>query len=298
MSPSSRQLGWRPKHRPTRRHRGDLPVVSQSDPRAAAGHDRRASLMPAGARSPASPARTARTSPSCCSHKGYEVHGIVRRSVDDQHARLDHIYQDPTTKTGASTCTTATSTDSTLLDAPARADPARRGVPPRGAEPRPGQLRDARVHRRRHRRSAPCACSRPSASYGGAGALLPGVVVGDVRLHLPRRRTKRRRSTRAARTASPRCSRTGRRSTTARPTACSPVNGILFNHESPRRGETFVTRKITRGVARIVQGKQEHAATSATSTPSATGVSPATTSRRMWRMLQADKPDDYRHRHR
>src|SRR5262245_38106230 len=35
------------------------------------------------------------------------------------------------------------------------------------------------------------------------------------------------------------------------------VNGILFNHESPRRGETFVTRKITRAAARIRHGKQE-----------------------------------------
>ena len=34
-------------------------------------------------------------------------------------------------------------------------------------------------------------------------------------------------------------------------------NGILFNHESPRRGETFVTRKITRAVANIVAGKQK-----------------------------------------
>src|SRR5690606_16786160 len=33
------------------------------------------------------------------------------------------------------------------------------------------------------------------------------------------------------------------------------VNGILFNHESPRRGETFVTRKVTRGIARILAGK-------------------------------------------
>ncbi len=35
-------------------------------------------------------------------------------------------------------------------------------------------------------------------------------------------------------------------------------NGILFNHESPRRGGTFVTRKVTRGVAAILAGKQEH----------------------------------------
>ena len=36
------------------------------------------------------------------------------------------------------------------------------------------------------------------------------------------------------------------------------TNGILFNHESPRRGETFVTRKITRSVANILAGKEEH----------------------------------------
>jgi GDPmannose 4,6-dehydratase len=56
-------------------------------------------------------------------------------------------------------------------------------------------------------------------------------------------------------------------------------NGILFNHESPRRGETFVTRKITRAVARIKLGLQESSSW-ATSTPSATGALPATTSRR------------------
>ena len=36
-------------------------------------------------------------------------------------------------------------------------------------------------------------------------------------------------------------------------------NGILFNHESPRRGGTFVTRKVTRGIASILSGKAEHA---------------------------------------
>ena len=48
-------------------------------------------------------------------------------------------------------------------------------------------------------------------------------------------------------------------------------NGILFNHESPIRGETFVTRKITRAVAAIHLGIQEHSI-SAISTPSATGA--------------------------
>ena len=51
-------------------------------------------------------------------------------------------------------------------------------------------------------------------------------------------------------------------------------NGILFNHESPLRGETFVTRKITRAVAAIKLGRQD-GCTSATSMPSATGATPA-----------------------
>ena len=53
-------------------------------------------------------------------------------------------------------------------------------------------------------------------------------------------------------------------------------NGILFNHESPIRGETFVTRKITRAVARIALGCRTRC-TWATWTPSATGAMPATT---------------------
>ena len=55
-------------------------------------------------------------------------------------------------------------------------------------------------------------------------------------------------------------------------------NGILFNHEGPMRGETFVTRKITRAVAAIERGCRS-GSISATSTPSATGAMRATTSR-------------------
>ncbi len=55
-------------------------------------------------------------------------------------------------------------------------------------------------------------------------------------------------------------------------------NGILFNHESPIRGETFVTRKITRALARIKLNLQT-ACTSATWTPNATGATPRTTSK-------------------
>ena len=51
-------------------------------------------------------------------------------------------------------------------------------------------------------------------------------------------------------------------------------NGILFNHESPRRGETFVTRKITRAVASIVAGKQEQAVPGESGCETGTGAMP------------------------
>jgi GDPmannose 4,6-dehydratase len=69
-------------------------------------------------------------------------------------------------------------------------------------------------------------------------------------------------------------------------------NGILFNHESPRRGETFVTRKITRGVANIVAGNQDKLYLGNLDAKRDWGYAPEYVEG-MWRMLQADKPDDY-----
>ncbi|TSE00411.1 GDP-mannose 4,6-dehydratase [Skermania sp. ID1734] len=70
------------------------------------------------------------------------------------------------------------------------------------------------------------------------------------------------------------------------------VNGILFNHESPRRGETFVTRKITRAVARINAGLQSHLYLGNIDAIRDWGYAPEYVEG-MWRMLQVDQPDDY-----
>ncbi|WP_431038542.1 GDP-mannose 4,6-dehydratase [Streptomyces sp. P6-2-1] len=70
------------------------------------------------------------------------------------------------------------------------------------------------------------------------------------------------------------------------------VNGILFNHESPRRGETFVTRKITRAVARIKAGLQEHLYLGNLDAVRDWGYAPEYVEA-MWRMLQHDEPTDY-----
>lgn len=71
--------------------------------------------------------------------------------------------------------------------------------------------------------------------------------------------------------------------------ACS---GILFNHESPRRGETFVTRKISRAVAAIKLGLQEDLYLGNLDAKRDWGYAPEYVEG-MWRMLQIDTPDDY-----
>ena len=70
------------------------------------------------------------------------------------------------------------------------------------------------------------------------------------------------------------------------------VNGILFNHESPRRGETFVTRKITRAVARIFLGLQDNLYLGNLDARRDWGFAPEYVEA-MWLMLQADTPEDY-----
>ena len=69
-------------------------------------------------------------------------------------------------------------------------------------------------------------------------------------------------------------------------------NGILFNHESPRRGETFVTRKITRAVARIKAGLQDKLYLGNLDARRDWGYAQEYVEA-MWLMLQQDKPDDY-----
>ena len=69
-------------------------------------------------------------------------------------------------------------------------------------------------------------------------------------------------------------------------------NGILFNHESPRRGETFVTRKISRAVAAIKLGLQKELYLGNMDAKRDWGYAPEYVEG-MWRILQADQPDDF-----
>jgi GDPmannose 4,6-dehydratase len=70
------------------------------------------------------------------------------------------------------------------------------------------------------------------------------------------------------------------------------TNGILFNHESPRRGETFVTRKISRAVAAIVNGKQEKLYLGNLDAIRDWGYAKEYVES-MWLMLQHETPDDF-----
>ncbi len=69
-------------------------------------------------------------------------------------------------------------------------------------------------------------------------------------------------------------------------------NGILFNHESPRRGETFVTKKVTRGIAAILAKKQNQLYMGNLEARRDWGYSPEYVEY-MWKMLQRDSPDDF-----
>ena len=70
------------------------------------------------------------------------------------------------------------------------------------------------------------------------------------------------------------------------------VNGILFNHESPRRGATFVTRKITRGIAQILAGLETKIYLGNLEARRDWGYAPEYVAA-MWKMLQQAKPEDY-----
>ncbi len=70
------------------------------------------------------------------------------------------------------------------------------------------------------------------------------------------------------------------------------ANGILFNHESPRRGETFVTRKITRGIARILAGKEKYLYMGNLDARRDWGFAPEYVEC-MWKILQQEEPEDF-----
>jgi GDPmannose 4,6-dehydratase len=223
--------------------------------------------------------------------KGYEVHGIIRRASTFNTSRLEHIYADPHKKSAA-------------------------------LKLHYGDLSDASALARLIGRIVPdeiynlAAQSHVRVSFDSPEYTTDITATGAVRLLEAIRETgiKPRFYQASSSEMYGKIQETPQRETTPfyprSPYGCAKVyaywitvnyresyglfacNGILFNHESPRRGETFVTRKITRAAAHIAAGLQEKLYLGNLEAKRDWGYAREYVEA-MWLMLQQEKPDDY-----
>ena len=225
--------------------------------------------------------------------KGYAVHGIKRRSSSFNTGRIDHLYQDPHDAAPACLLHYGDMTDSTNLIRIVQ-------------EMQPDEIYNL------------AAQSHVQVSFETPEYTANADALGTLRLLEAIRIlgwTKTRASTRPRRRSS---TARSRRCRSARQTPFYPrspyaaaklyaywitvnyreaygmhaSNGILFNHESPLRGETFVTRKITRAVAAIELGCQDRLYLGNLDAKRDWGHARDYVEG-MWLMLQQDEPDDY-----
>lgn len=223
--------------------------------------------------------------------KGYEVHGIIRRSSSFNTSRIDHLYQDPHESGTRLFLHFGDLTDSTVLQR-ILADVGPDEVYNLGAQSHVRASFDLPEYTAevtgvgvlRLLEAIRCSEKRPRFYQASSSELF-----GKVR-EVPQTE------------ATPFYPRS--------PYACAKafafhvtrnyreayglfaVNGILFNHESPRRGETFVTRKITRAAARIRLGMQSVLFLGNLDAKRDWGYAPEYVEA-MWRMMQTDQPDDF-----
>lgn len=227
--------------------------------------------------------------------KGYEVHGIIRRTSTFNTDRIDHIYEDPHNEQARLFLHYGDLTDGTTL---------RRIL----EEVQPTEIYNLGAQ------------SHVRVSFDSPEYTVDAVGMGTLRL-LEAIRDYRHRTGIEVRFYQAGSSEmfgkvqeVPQKETTPfyprSPYACAKVyghwqtvnyresygmfacNGILFNHESPRRGETFVTRKITRAIARIVAGRQKKIYLGNLDSKRDWGYAKDYV-RAMWLMLQQDEPDDY-----
>ena len=222
--------------------------------------------------------------------KGYEVHGIIRRASSFNTSRLEHIYADPHQKTALRL--------------------------------HYGDLSDASALARLIEKIAPdeiynlAAQSHVRVSFDGPEYTTDITATGAVRLLEAIRESDIKTKFYQASSSEMfgKVLEIPQRETTPfyprSPYGCAKVyaywitvnyresyglfacNGILFNHESPRRGETFVTRKITRAAAHIQAGLQDKLFLGNLDAKRDWGYAKEYVEA-MWLMLQQDKPDDY-----
>jgi GDPmannose 4,6-dehydratase len=240
--------------------------------------------------------------------KGYAVHGVIRRSSSFNTARLDHLYQDP------------------VLGKGGKGGKGGRGAARGSLHLHYGDITDSNTLAVLMRTVHPhevynlAAQSHVRVSFDQPVYTSETVAVGAVRLLEAVREYQHETGRQVRYYQASSSEQYGRvlevpqRETTPfyprSPYACAKVMahyatvnyresfglhascGILFNHESPRRGETFVTRKITRAVGRIKMGLQEKVVLGNLDSRRDWGFA-GDYVEAMWLMLQRDEPDDY-----
>ena len=227
--------------------------------------------------------------------KGYEVHGIIRRTSTFNTDRIDHIYEDPHSANAKLFLHYGDLTDGTMM---------RRIL----EQVKPHEVYNLGAQ------------SHVRVSFDSPEYTVDAVGMGTLRLLEAIRDYQQRTGLEVRFYQAGSSEMYGKvqeipqKETTPfyprSPYACAKVyahwqtinyresydlfacNGILFNHESPRRGETFVTRKITRAIARIVAGQQKKLFLGNLDSKRDWGYAKDYV-RAMWLMLQQDQPDDY-----
>lgn len=227
--------------------------------------------------------------------KGYTVHGIIRRTSTFNTDRIDHIYQDPHQEDARFFLHYGDLTDGTTL---------RRIL----EETQPDEVYNLGAQ------------SHVRVSFDAPEFTVDSVAMGTLRLleavrdYQQRTKANIRYYQAGSSEMFGKVMEIPQKETTPfyprSPYACGKVyahwqtinhresynlfacNGILFNHESPRRGETFVTRKITRAIARIVAGQQKKIYLGNIDSKRDWGYAKDYVVA-MWLMLQQEQPDDY-----
>lgn len=223
-------------------------------------------------------------------HKGYEVHGLIRRASTFNTRRIDHLYVDPHAPDARLFLHYADMVDGTRLSMLL------------------SEIRPQEIYHLASQSHVRVSFDEPeyTADSTGLGTLRLLEAIRQTRLECrfyqastsemfgssppPQSETTPFQPRSPYATAKLFAYWTARNHREAYGTFA--VNGILFNHESPRRGETFVTRKITRGVARIQAGLDEKLWMGNINAVRDWGYAPEYVEG-MWRMLQTDMPADY-----
>ena len=222
--------------------------------------------------------------------KGYEVHGLIRRSSSFNTGRIDHIYQDPHTPNPKLILHYGDLTDGVNMTNLIH------------------QIQPTEVYNLGAQSHVQVSFTMPQYTAQvdavGAVALLESIRASGIKCRFYQASTSelygstpppqneesmfRPRSPYAAAKLMAYWTTVNYREAYG----IHATNGILFNHESPRRGETFVTRKITRAVADIAHGKSKKLYLGNVDSVRDWGYAKEFVES-MWMMLQQDKPSDY-----